>query len=249
MQAGEERVEWLLPFVRPGRRVLEIGSGGGRWTQYLLEARHVWCVDINPQMFHYLIDRFGAPGNLSFFRSHGHDLPPHIEGQIDFVFSFGTLVHVEPEDIDGYLAGARAAMVPGGDLVIQVASKHTPLGASNKGFSLVTPALIEGLLRRNGFRVVRHDWDLLPHSSLVHARADGEAPPPWPLAVTGAWRLLAWPRWRESGELERLLGTFGPAMVDRPHVTLCLLTAIDSAEAAGILSAAASVLGPDPHLD
>src|SRR5918995_647750 len=48
---------YLRPYVTQDSVVLEIGPGGGRWTQYLLPARKVVVVELNPQFFDYLRER------------------------------------------------------------------------------------------------------------------------------------------------------------------------------------------------
>ena len=52
------RRRFLDPYVRPGQTVLEIGSGGGRITQFLLQAGRIIVVELNPDSFDYLRRRF-----------------------------------------------------------------------------------------------------------------------------------------------------------------------------------------------
>jgi SAM-dependent methyltransferase len=52
---------YIRPYVGPSSTVLEIGAGGGRWTRYLLGARRIICVDLNPEFFDVLKARF--PGS------------------------------------------------------------------------------------------------------------------------------------------------------------------------------------------
>jgi len=164
------RDHFLLPFVRPDRNALEIGSGGGRWTQYLLGCARVTCVDIHPQMFHYLLERFGARPDLAFCHTSGTDFPHVPEQSIDFAFSFGTFVHLDPSLIDAYLVSLRDVLRPGADLVLQYADKAKPRGHENLGFAPTTGPIVNYLLRSRDFEVVEEATDLLPHSNVVHAR-------------------------------------------------------------------------------
>ena len=61
------RENFVNPFVNEEHIAIEIGSGGGRWTQYLLNFKRLYCVDLNQKMFNYLIDRFGL--TATFFPS------------------------------------------------------------------------------------------------------------------------------------------------------------------------------------
>ena len=68
--------------------VLEIGAGGGRWTQFLVGAREVVVAELDPQFFRYLKKRFKEDkAKLRFYQTSGYELKG-IDGEsIDFVFS------------------------------------------------------------------------------------------------------------------------------------------------------------------
>lgn len=219
---GQVRDDWVTPVVGQGRTVLEIGSGGGRWTQYLLGAARLWCVDINPEMFDYLRQRFGERPNLSYVRTTGTDIAGVPAGSVDLAFSFGTFVHLDPELVDGYLATLRGLMRPGADLVLQYPEKRKPLARQNQGFALNTAPLMEGLVRRHGFEVQRRDLGLLPHSNLLHATLDPQAPTAHPLATAAPYRFLGWPDYADAEGLAAFFGAFGLVLAGRPHCALCL---------------------------
>lgn len=164
------RDQWLLPLLSPRKTVLEIGSGGGRWTRYLLPAQRLYCVDVNPEMFHYLLERLGPRANLSFVRTAGTDLPGIEPRSIDLVFTFGTFVHLEAELIDAYLRSIRTVIRPDGDVLLHYSDKEKPAAAENQGFAHTTTRVMEDLLAENGYTIVRHGTDFLPHSNIVHAR-------------------------------------------------------------------------------
>ena len=150
--------------------MLEIGSGGGRWTRYLLPARRLYCVDVNPEMFHYILGRLGPQPNLSFVRTQGTDLPGIEPESIDLVFTFGTFVHLEAEFIDGYLKSIRDVIKPDADVLIHYSDKEKPAAAANEGFAHTNTVVMEDLLAKNGYVIVEHGTDFLPHSNIVHAR-------------------------------------------------------------------------------
>ena len=164
------RDRFVLPLVDPSKRALEIGSGGGRWTQYLLPCREVICVELNPEMFSYLIDRFGAPDHLNYVTSHGSDLPFVPERHVDFAFSFGVFVHLDLPVIEGYLRSLRPVLREGGHLVVQFSDKRKPGAASNPDFSDNDPERMRQLLTEHGFAIEEMDEEVMDHSAIVRAR-------------------------------------------------------------------------------
>lgn len=180
------RDRWVLPFVASHKTVLEIGPGGGRWTRFLLEARLVWCVDIHEEMFAVLRQRFGRRPNLRCYRTAGTELDGIEAGSVDFVFSFGTLVHLDPALVEGYLRSLRRVVRPAADLVLQYSEKRKELARDNPGFAATTAPLLEEMLARNGYAVVAHDCTLLAHSNIVHARPAAATPASGPSAAGAA---------------------------------------------------------------
>lgn len=160
--------DYLAPFVRPDAACLEIGPGGGRWTQFLTRARALWLVDLNTEFFAYLRERFPeAAPRMRFHQTTGYELGPIADASIDFAFSFGTFVHIEPDGIEAYLAELHRVLRPGGVATIQYADKTKPRGRENADFSDMNPARMEALAAARGFRVRTHDTTLLLHSSVV----------------------------------------------------------------------------------
>jgi SAM-dependent methyltransferase len=152
------RDRFITPHVVSSKTALEIGSGGGRWTQYLLGFDRVYCVDINREMFHYMIERFGGAPQLSFCETDGQSFPGVPRRSVDFVFTFGTFVHLDP-------------LAPGAQVVVQYADKAKPLAAGNEGFAHTTRPLMLEMLTRCGYEVLEEDNESLPHSNVVRFRA------------------------------------------------------------------------------
>jgi SAM-dependent methyltransferase len=164
----------LRPYVTPDSVVLEIGPGGGRWTQFLVGAREVVLVDLNKQFFRYLRKRFRRhKAKLRFYQTSGYELHDIDAGSIDFVFSFGTFVHIDPEGIDEYLGEIGRVLRPGGKCTIQYADRDKPFlqeAAEWNGFSDMNAPRMEGLVAGRGLEIVEHDRALLDHSNLVVIR-------------------------------------------------------------------------------
>ncbi|HET6846374.1 MAG TPA: class I SAM-dependent methyltransferase [Anaerolineales bacterium] len=116
---GTSRNQWLssiLPRLRdflPVRTILEIAPGFGRWTQFLrAECRQLFGVDLNPACVEACQQRFIADPGASFFLNDGRSLAMIPDASIDFVFSFDSLVHVEADVIEAYLAQLAVKMTP-----------------------------------------------------------------------------------------------------------------------------------------
>ncbi len=165
---------YLRPYVTPEAVVMEIGPGGGRWTQFLVGAQEVVLVDLNKQFFRYLRKRFRKQRRkLRFYETSGYELHDIDDGSIDFVFSFGTFVHIEAEGIDEYLGEIARVLRSGGTCTIQYADRDKPYLQTvpdYAGFSDMNVPKMEGLVAGRGFEIVEHDRALLDHSNVVVIR-------------------------------------------------------------------------------
>lgn len=157
---------WLLPYVQPDRTVLEIGPGGGRWTRYLLACRKLYVVDYHGELLTELKKNFDAP-HMVFIQNAGTDFPGVADAGVDFVFSFGTFVHLDPPLIRAYLGNIRRILRAGGDVVLQYSDKTKVMAQQNEAFSETTPDDIRAMISTAGFRIVEEDLTTLWHSSLV----------------------------------------------------------------------------------
>lgn len=166
--------KYLRPYVSPDSVVMEIGPGGGRWTQFLVGAREVVLVELNTQFFRYLRKRFRKQKRkLTFYETSGYELEGIDAGSIDFVFSFGTFVHIDPDGIDEYLGEIFRVLRSGGTGTIQYADRDKPYlhtVPDYAGFSDMNAPKMEALVAGRGFEIVEHDRDLLDHSNVVVIR-------------------------------------------------------------------------------
>lgn len=161
--------QYLRPFIRPDVTVLEIGPGGGRWTKYMLDAKHLTLVELNTEFFDYLRERFAAQvSKLRFYQTRNYELEGVDSGSIDFAFSFGVFVHIDPEGIQGYLGELERVVKPGGHIVLQYADKTKEAGRAHKGFSDMTPAKMEAFVGAlPALEIVKHDTTILNHSTVI----------------------------------------------------------------------------------
>ncbi len=157
---------WVLPYVRPDHNAVEIGPGGGRWTRYLLGFGKLYVVDYYKELLEELRKNFNQP-EIVFVHNTGTDFPGIPEGEIDFVFSFGTFVHLDAPLIEAYLHNMRAILKEGGTAVIHYSDKTKVMAQENKSFSENTPDRMRAMVAHAGFQVVQEDLTTMWHSSLV----------------------------------------------------------------------------------
>lgn len=159
---------YVRPYVEPSSTVVEIGPGGGRWTRYLLRANRIICVDINPEFFEALKTTFPT-ASLEFYQPRGCELDGIAEDSVDFVFTFGTFVHIEPKDIAEYLVDIRRVLKPGGVAVVQYADKTKPAARRVPAFSDMTA---EKMFAMAPMPIIIHDTLLLKHSNIAVFRKE-----------------------------------------------------------------------------
>ena len=159
---------YIKPYVTPDTVVLEIGSGGGRWTKYLLAAKEIIAVDLNPNFFSYLRERFRDHLlKFRFYHTSGCELDGVETDYVDFIFTFGTFVHIDPDGIYTYLNHMKRIMRPGGVAVIHYSDKTKKKAQKNRWFSDMNPGKMEKIVSQCGFSFVDHNTDLLDHSSIA----------------------------------------------------------------------------------
>jgi SAM-dependent methyltransferase len=162
----EVRERFIDPWFRGGMRVVEIGSGGGRWTQFLQSAGALVVVEYNAESFDYLRARFPR---LAFtpYRTSGYEIGGVADGWADFVFTFDVFVHLDPEGIEAYLREIERVLRPGGVAVVHYGDVRKDIAAANPGFSRMTRALMESLIAKTALRTLDHDESIMFHSNLV----------------------------------------------------------------------------------
>jgi SAM-dependent methyltransferase len=127
--SGEEWSQWwggtpalwagaLWPRIHamlPTGSILEIAPGHGRFTQYLKDlCERLAIVDLMPSCIERCRRRFAGERHITYHVGDGRSLPMVPDRSVDFVFSFDSLVHADPEVIGGYLQELAAKLKPDG---------------------------------------------------------------------------------------------------------------------------------------
>ncbi len=160
------RDRYVLPYVNSKHHALEIGPGGGRWTRYLLGFGKLYVVDYHDELLKELRKNFNKP-NMVFVKNNGSDFPGIEEGSIDYLFSFGTFVHLDIHLIESYLKNIRPLVKPGVNIVIHYADKTKIMAQVRKSFSDNTPDKMRKMVLDSGYKILEEDLTTMWHSSIV----------------------------------------------------------------------------------
>lgn len=159
--------KYVEPFTSENKICLEVGSGGGRWTEHLLECQQVICVELNPEMFICLRKRFGDKSKLVYVLTNGADLPLVPRDYVDFVFSYGTFVYLEMDIISKYIESIASVMKQEADIVIQTSNNRKK---RKRFFSDTTNEFILQNFNQNQIETIKIDDDILAQSTIFHGR-------------------------------------------------------------------------------
>lgn len=150
----------VLPRIHamvPAPTILELAPGYGRWTQYLKDlADHLVLVDMTDECIAHCRQRFAGQANIEFHVNDGRSLAMVKDGSIDFMFSFDSLVHADPDVVDGYLEQLARKLAPDGVGFIH----HSNAGSLTRlnAISRRLPARLFGPLMRRGVAVNLPAW-------------------------------------------------------------------------------------------
>jgi ubiquinone/menaquinone biosynthesis C-methylase UbiE len=160
------RDHYVLPYVKSDHVGLEIGPGGGRWTQYLLGFRQLYVVDYHAELLRELQRRFHT-ANMQFILNHGTDFPGVLEHSVDYVISVACFVHLELHLIAAYLKNIARILKPGGNVFLTYSDK-TKVGAQmNHTFTDNTPERMKKMVVHAGFHVLEEDPTVLWNSGII----------------------------------------------------------------------------------
>jgi glycosyltransferase involved in cell wall biosynthesis len=149
---------WMFEQLAPwlGRRVLEIGSGIGSFTRYLVGRDLVVATDLNPRYLQILANTFERHTRVEVTSLDLMDFDPAPVAArgIDTILCLNVLEHVE-DDL-GALRRLHAALVPGGRLLLLVPAHEWLYGAIDRAIDHPRRYGRAGLaarLREAGFEV------------------------------------------------------------------------------------------------
>jgi ubiquinone/menaquinone biosynthesis C-methylase UbiE len=106
---GPDYQWWGMLYARvrefvPAPTILEVATGHGRWTRYLVHLCERFIgVDVAESCVEVCRTRFDGHSHASFHKNDGMSLPMAPDGEVDFAFSFDSLVHCEGAVVEAYV--------------------------------------------------------------------------------------------------------------------------------------------------
>ncbi len=117
------------PFLGTCDVILEIGAGGGRFTEILFpKCNKVIATDTSPTMLYHLKQRFKDWPKLECIQLDGRGLEPIEDQSVDAAFSYDVFDHLEQWDIFNYLCELKRVLKPGGKAIIHHSNTFSELG-------------------------------------------------------------------------------------------------------------------------
>ncbi|CAH2031072.1 class I SAM-dependent methyltransferase [Trichlorobacter ammonificans] len=147
-------VDHVLRHYLTGREtLLEIGPGGGRWTEYLAPlARKLVVVDVTPVCIELCKERFSNYSHISYVVNDGSDLSALGDIRFDGIWSWDVFVHIAAADIRTYVNQFARLLNPGGVVVIH----HSSGGVNRIGWrSDMTAAMMQEFCHECGLVLER----------------------------------------------------------------------------------------------
>ena len=169
-------MEWygtILPRVHrylPRRTVLEIACGYGRWTHYLKDhCEKLIAIDLLEECVDACKVRFADSPHITCLANDGKSLDMVPDASVDFVFSFDSLVHVDPGVMKAYLEQLPRILRADGVAFLH----HSNLGEYAHYRTIERIPKMVGLLSRIGILERNlHDRDRAVSANLVRQLAE-----------------------------------------------------------------------------
>lgn len=109
----------LVPFYNSNMTAMEIGCGGGKWTNYLSpQFKLIYALDVIPPALKHEFN------NVKYIELNEKDFycTGIEDNSIDFVWSFGTFCHFSPPACEEYMTNIYKKLKPNGKGVIMFAN-------------------------------------------------------------------------------------------------------------------------------
>jgi SAM-dependent methyltransferase len=146
---------FMVPNIAGNSTVLEVGVGHGRWTPFLArDAKRYIGTDFNPSCIDFCRQRFADLANADFQLTDGRTLASVAGGSAQFVWSYDSFVHIEPDITQGYLAEFARVLAPGGRCSIHHPGAPDDRQRAVGGRSAVTRELFARFAEKSGLRIL-----------------------------------------------------------------------------------------------
>lgn len=145
----------ILPHTAVHSTVLEVAMGHGRWTPFLAQnVRRYIGVDFSPSCVNYCREHFGKFANVTFYNTNGRTLSVLPKASVQFIWSFDSFVHIEPDITELYMAEFARVLSSGGRCSIHHPGTPCAAQRAKGGRSQLTAVRFARIASAHGFRMV-----------------------------------------------------------------------------------------------
>ncbi len=118
---GGSDMQWygsILPRIHlflPARTILEIGAGYGRWVKYFLPyCEKLILTDMTKQCVDTCRERYSDNAKINCIHNDGSSLGFVANNQVDFIFSYHSLVHADDATMEKYVSEIAGKLTANG---------------------------------------------------------------------------------------------------------------------------------------
>jgi SAM-dependent methyltransferase len=128
-----EIIDKLIP---QNSSVIEIGPGGGRWTEYLQKKSSILqLVDISEKCLELCKERFPDKTNITYNLIKDVKFNFTSDNSIDFVFSYDVFVHIDKAQITDYFNEFARVLKPSGKIILHYSKIGDKFGEYRSRFT------------------------------------------------------------------------------------------------------------------
>jgi SAM-dependent methyltransferase len=160
------KTEYLYPNIT-GKKVLEIGCLGGKWSQYFFKknAASVILVDLDERVEDFLHNKFPNE-TFQYYKTKGYELYGIPNDSVDFIFSIDCLVRCPKKNIKMYFEEFGRVLSKNGSVFLHLPCKESKLSVE-LGFVNLSKKEIETACNNNDWNHFELDFDTIEHGVLL----------------------------------------------------------------------------------
>ncbi len=160
--------DYLVPHVPQGCTALEIGPGGGRWTDYLRHrTSRLVVLDLAERALELCRKRFADASNIEYLLGSGCDIDLP-EQSVDAIWSYDVFVHINPVDTRAYFREFGRILKPGGCAVIHHPGPPTSNAIRKQAWrSDVTDQMVRHFVTESGLELVKQTQQHIKATDMI----------------------------------------------------------------------------------